>query len=265
MTHRMRDRICRHGLMGFAAVLVTLATSIRASAAVSQGPKYTNAAVAEERRYAQFFEAEQSFQEKLKVGRERYDQKQIDRAKVIKAMSAELQARQQTVAIHPAGASDDNTDQTVSRSPPSLAVLMLAVSFIGSGYYLKRLNLTSPAPPAGNKKSVFMHSRPVRARYRVTALKPVTIWANVEVSKMERNLVGARVRRTRDKAAWIELKAGERRDNLGLVFGIHADCVPHGRRVSLTEADSDIVPLGAWTKGELPKTFFEFFILEVSE
>ena len=265
MTHLICCRVFRHSLMGTFAILVTLAVAIRANAAVAEGPKSTNAAVAEERRFLQFNEAERSYQEKLRVGRERYDQKQIDRAKVIKAMSAELEARQRTVVIHPVGAPDDNPDQTISRSLPSPAAVLLAVSLMGVGYYLKRLNLISPEPPFRHKESGFVGSRPLRKRYRVTALKPVIIWANVEVLRMERNLLGARVRSTEDKSAWIELKAGEMRDKVGLVLGIHPDCVPHGRRVSLTDADSDIVPLGAWTDGDLPRNFFEFFILEVSE
>jgi len=129
---------------------------------------------------------------------------------------------------------------------------------------LKRLNLTLPAPRPRPKNPVLMGSRPFRTRYRVTALKPVTILANVEVSKTERTLVGAKVRRGRDQPAWIQLKGGEMRDQLGVVFGIHPDCVPQGKRVPLTGADEDIVPLGPWTDGELPKNFFEFFKLEVS-
>jgi hypothetical protein len=55
------------------------------------------------------------------------------------------------------------------------------------------------------------------------------------------------------------------RDKLGLVFGVHPDYVPQGKRISLAGTDGDIVPLGAWSDGELPKNFFEFFTLEVSE
>ena len=246
-------------------MLITLAMPMRAGAAISQGPICTNAVAAKQRRNSQFFQAEQSFQEQLKVGRERYNQKQIIRGKVIAAMSEELQARQQTVVIHHAGDPDENTEQPVLRSRPLQAVVVLALGFIGLGYYLKRLKPTSPAPRPRPKNSVLMGSRPFRTRYRVTALKPVTIWANVEVSKMERTLVGAKVHRTREEPAWIELKGGEMRDKLGLVFGVHPDYVPQGKRISLAGTDGDIVPLGAWSDGELPKNFFEFFTLEVSE
>jgi hypothetical protein len=138
MTRPIHHRILKHSLMGMAAVLVTLAVSIRASAAISEGPKYTNAVAAEEQRILQFYQAEQSYQEKLKVGRERYDQKQVNRAKIIAAMSAELRARQQTVVIQPVAASDGNTDEPVSGSRPWLAVEVLAIGLIGYGYYLNR-------------------------------------------------------------------------------------------------------------------------------
>jgi hypothetical protein len=264
MSRPTRQRIFRHSLTGVAALLMTLAMPMRASAAVSQGPICTNAIVAKERRNARFFEAEQSFQEQLKVGRERYNEKQINRAKVIAAMSEELQARQQTVVIHRAGDPDDNTDQPVLPSRSFQAVVALALGFIGLVYYLKRLKLTLPAPRPRPENSAVMGSRPLRRKYRVTALKPVTIWANVEVSKMERTPLGAKVRRTRDEPAWIQLKAGETQDKLGVVFGVHPDCVPHGRRVSMSVADPEIVSLGAWTDGELPMEFFDYFKLEVS-
>ncbi|MGA2175643.1 MAG: DUF4357 domain-containing protein [Verrucomicrobiota bacterium] len=135
----MRHRVFRHSLMGIAAILVTLAMAIRAGAAISNGPNNTNAVVAEQQRLLQFFRAEQSYQEQLRVGRERYNQKQIDRAKVIAAMSSELQARQQTVVLQPEAAPDGNTDEPAGRFRPSLAVAVLAVGFIGFGYYWNRL------------------------------------------------------------------------------------------------------------------------------
>ena len=265
MSRLICGRIFGHRLLGIAALPVTLALSFHAHAAVSEGTKSTNAAVAEERRLLQFHEAEQSYQEKLKVGRERYDQKQVDRAKVISAMSAELEARQRAVGIRPAGDSDDYADQTISRARPSLAAAVLALGLIGFGYFLTQLNRITREPLFRHRESVFAGSRPFRKRYKVTALKPVMIWAKLEVATTERNLVGATVRSTQDKAAWIKLKAGEKRDKVGLVLGIHPACVPHGRRVFLAESDSDIVPLGAWTDRDLPMNFFEYFILDVSE
>jgi hypothetical protein len=124
--------------MGIAAMLMTLAILIRARAAISEGPNYTNAAVAEQHRIAQFNQAEQSYQDKLKVGLARYNQKQIVRAKVIAAMSSELQARQQTIVIQPAATPYGTSDEPVGRSPPSLTVAALVVSIIGIGLYVNR-------------------------------------------------------------------------------------------------------------------------------
>ena len=138
MTRAMRQRVLTHGLTRVAALLVSLAMSNRANAAVAQGPHYTNSVAAEEQRILQFFEAEQSFQDKLKVGRERYEQKQLSRSNIIAAMSAELQARQQTVAMEPVAASKRNTDELVSGSQPWLAVLSLAIGIVALGCFRNR-------------------------------------------------------------------------------------------------------------------------------
>jgi hypothetical protein len=121
--------------MGRVALLVILGLTLRAHAAISEGPKYTNAVVAEQQRILQFYQAEQSFQEKLKVGRERYNLKQVNRGKVIAAMSAELQARQQTVGVQPVVVPDAKTNEPVPGSGPWLAVALLAIGVIGFKYY----------------------------------------------------------------------------------------------------------------------------------
>ena len=167
MTRLAHHRIFTDSLTGMAAMLVMLEISISASAAISNGPNYTNAVTAEEQRILQFHLAEQAFQQKLKVGRERYDQKQINRAKVIAAMSSELQARRQTVVMQPVAgaASSGDTDEPASWFQPWVAVAVLAVGFIGFAYYLNRRRLQDlfgqkqqvivvPAPQAvGNSKA----------------------------------------------------------------------------------------------------------------
>jgi hypothetical protein len=138
MTRPEHHSIFTRGSMGMVAVLLTLAMSNRAGAAVSEGAHYTNAVAANEQRIALFFEAEQCFQEKLKVGRERYDQKQIVRSNIIATMSAELQAREQTVVIGPASASDSKIDELAAGSQPWLAVASLAIGCGGFACYLNR-------------------------------------------------------------------------------------------------------------------------------
>ena len=59
-------------------------------------------------------------------------------------------------------------------------------------------------------------------------------------------------------------KAGENRDKLGRV----PVCIPiscrTGRRMYMDGIDPDVVPLGTWTDGELPK-FYDYFRMELSE
>jgi hypothetical protein len=265
MSRLLRAELFRQRWTPIGAILIVLAMALRAGAAISEGPKTTNAAAAEERRRLQFHDADVSLQDKVRVGRERYEQKQMERAKVIQAMSAQLEARQQTVVIQPAVVPDAKPDYKFSLPVPWPEAAMVAACFIGMGYYGVRLKWTSGSESSQDGKSAPWRARPARARYRITALKPVTICANVEVAKTERHLAGGRRSNTKERPAWIKLKAGEIRDKVGVVFGIHPECAPHGRRVYLSDANSDIVPLGTWNDGDLPKKFFEYFVLEISD
>ena len=147
----MKYRDDRHRLLGMAAILVTLSISIPVSAAISKGGNYTNAVAAEQQRLLLFDEAERSHQKQLQVGRDRYEQKQTNRARVIAAMASELQARQQVVVIHPAAAETRaDADQPLVPVQPSLALAVLAIALIGFGYYRNRQrarNVQRPAPP----------------------------------------------------------------------------------------------------------------------
>jgi len=145
--------------MGIAAMLMTLAILIRARAAISEGPNYTNAAVAEQHRIAQFNQAEQSYQDKLKVGLLRYNQKQIVRAKVVAAMSEELQIRQQTIVIQPAATPSGTSDEPVGQSSPSFTVAGLVVSILGIGLYANRKR----ARDASGQDQYPIHYPPPRA------------------------------------------------------------------------------------------------------
>jgi hypothetical protein len=124
--------------MWMAAILITLALSIPARAAISNGPLLTNAVASEQQRILQFYQAEQSFQEKLRVGRERYNQKQMVRANILAGMKSELQARQQTVVLQPAAAPDADTDQSAGWFRPSLVVALLSACLVAYGFYLFR-------------------------------------------------------------------------------------------------------------------------------
>jgi hypothetical protein len=134
MPHRIRT--CN--LVWLAALVITLTRAIPTHGAISSGPNLTNTTAAEQQRILLFHEAEQSYQEKLRVGRERYNQKQTNRAKVIAAMSSELQARQRTVMIQPMRPLDDAIEiPIVLRYSPFVAAL--AVGLVGFGARLNRL------------------------------------------------------------------------------------------------------------------------------
>jgi hypothetical protein len=140
MHHRILSRI----LPALTAFLITLAMAIPARAAISNGPKYTNSVDAEQQRIAQFYQAEQSFQQKLKVGRDRYNQKQINRAKIIQAMSSELQARQLTVGSPAVPVHDKITVEPASEFRPSLVVAALAIGLIGLVWHRNRQSAQKP-------------------------------------------------------------------------------------------------------------------------
>ena len=265
MSRLLGTELFRQRWAQIAAVLIALAPPLRAGAAIAEGPKTTNTAAADEQRRLQFHDAEVSLQDKLRVGRERYEQKQIDRAKVIQGMSAQLEARQQTVVIQPAAVPDITPDQKLSLPLPWPEAAMVAACFVGMGYYAVRLKRTLARTSSHDGKSGSLRSRPIRARYRITALKPVTIWASLEGATPGRKSFRGRKGQPREKPAWIKLKAGEIRDKVAVVIGIHPECAPLGRRVYLSDADSDIVPIGVWNDRELPKKFFEYFVLEISE
>lgn len=247
-----------HPLIRRAAVaIVALFATFPAAGAISHGPTLTNATAELQHRNTQFYDAEQSYEQKLQVGRERYAQKQAVRAKAIAAMQEEFRAREATVILHPVAEPPVNrTEQLLERSR-TLPKALTIVSLLGFLYYQKRLKSkfkpSSVEIPYKPKRSGFLGLRPFRQKYRVTALKPVIILANMPGSK------------AKDKPAWIELKAGERRDSLGRVHGVHPDFIPRGRRIYMEGIDPDVVPLGAWNDTELPKNFYEHFRLELSE
>jgi hypothetical protein len=122
------------------AILLLLAVPLRTIAGVAVGSIPTNAAEAEQRRLILFNDAELSLQRKLEVGKERYKQRQVDRAKAIEAMSAELTARQKVVVFQPAAASYVNKEDADTSSWLLLGVAALGVGFLSLRYYRSRQN-----------------------------------------------------------------------------------------------------------------------------
>jgi len=98
--------------------------------------------------------------------------------------------------------------------------------------------------------------------YKVTALKTVTIRAYVR-GKTAVRIGGQIAMKPSERDEWIQLKAGEVRDGLGLVIGVHPSSLPdhvpthiHGIATVLSEG---------WSPDDLPKEFNGLYRLEVSE
>ena len=112
-------------------LLLALLLPLRGLAAISQGPEPQNAVEAQQRQKLLFDQAILSNQEKLRVGRERYEQRLAERASLMQAMTAQLQARQQIVTIQPAAAAQPLAIFDPSQwLKPALTVSLLLVVFI---------------------------------------------------------------------------------------------------------------------------------------
>jgi hypothetical protein len=181
------------------------------------------------------------------------------RARPGRSFIADGQPGQQPAVVQPV----ENEQDTTAPSRLPLLVITVAILGMGSGvYWTKRIRRESPRPVCGEGTSCLP---PERRRYKVTALRPVTIWANIESSKGEGAPGEAEEVMYEDRPAWIELQSGETLDKLAGVHGVHPACMPHEKRVYLPDTDEDFVPLSTWCEAELPKNFFGLFTLEVSK
>lgn len=117
-----------------AILLLALVFSLRVEAAISEGPKPQNAVEEQQRRKLLFDQAILSNQEKLRVGQERGEQRQAYRAKMLEVMTAQLQARQQTVNIQPTTATPSLVIEPGQWLKPILTALLLLVVFICARY-----------------------------------------------------------------------------------------------------------------------------------
>ena len=96
--------------------------------------------------------------------------------------------------------------------------------------------------------------------YKVTALRDVTIRAKVGAKEPRR--VGVQVVMVpSEREEWITLAAGEAREHLGLVLGVHPSSAPD--MTPIHAAGVGIVMPGGWGNEELPKEFFGLYRLEI--
>jgi hypothetical protein len=121
-------------------ILPLLVLSFSARALISVDPKPTNAAAVEQQRFLQFYDAEQSFQKKLNVGRERYNQKQVNRDRIIAGMSSQLQARQATIVNE----TEPKPDTGPMGMTPWLVAAAIALGFAGFIRYSRQLTQETP-------------------------------------------------------------------------------------------------------------------------
>ena len=141
MIHPTLHSTVRFSRISVAAILLLLAVPLRTMAGVAVGPILTNAAEAEQHRIMLSNEAQRSMQRKLEVGKERYEQRQAQRASAIKAMSVELEKRRAMIVIQPAAAPiDKGYADTSSWSWLLLGVAALGAGFMGLRHYQKRQN-----------------------------------------------------------------------------------------------------------------------------
>jgi len=98
-------------------------------------------------------------------------------------------------------------------------------------------------------------------KYKVTAFKNVSIWACVRGEVPTR--LGSQIfMRPSERQEWVSLRAGEIRDDLGLVIGVHPNCIPSERPVSANGVSMVMID---WKEEALPKEFFGLFRLEIQE
>lgn len=97
-------------------------------------------------------------------------------------------------------------------------------------------------------------------KYKVTALNDVTVLAYVRSEIIEH--VGAAIgRRPAKRKEWVSLRAGEVREGLGMIVGVHPRSCPG---TVPTHIDGlPIVMSPPWSNAGLPKEFFGLFRLEV--
>ena len=94
--------------------------------------------------------------------------------------------------------------------------------------------------------------------FKVTALKDVKCWARVPTQSVE--VIGSAVGVRKDTdPQWITLDAGERRERVGFVVGIHPDYLP--RESAITVSGVRMVLLPSYS-GDLPREFFGLLRIE---
>jgi len=97
-------------------------------------------------------------------------------------------------------------------------------------------------------------------KYRITALKDVTVRAFVHTQKIE-EISGHMVAHPSSEEKWICLRKGEVQEGLGLVIGVHPRWCPDKKPLNIEGVSMVIAE--SWSNDDLPKEFFGLYRLEV--
>jgi len=99
-------------------------------------------------------------------------------------------------------------------------------------------------------------------KYKVTALRDVTVRAFVPTQTPVR--IGTQtVMKPSEQEEWISLRAGEVRDGVGLVLGVHPASLPN--EIATHVQGVPMILTAGWSNADLPKEFFGLYRLECQE
>ncbi len=152
--HVLRS-IARVSLSGLSVIAMMLALAFPAKG-VNLPPMPANrndTNAMEQYRMKVFYEAQKSGEEKLRVGKQRYELMLSNRVKVQTAMAAELADREKQVVLQPEPTAESNAVNQESNTWVVTAVgaALIGLGFLGFRYYLSRLDLRDTASQKRSK------------------------------------------------------------------------------------------------------------------
>jgi hypothetical protein len=122
--------------LGVVLVLLSMSTPVLAGVDLGPVPKDKNEA--EDRRIMQAYEAQKSYEEKLRVGKERTLKRETNRVRMVAAMTSELVEREKTVSIPMETTTRGASQSADTWSGTALGVLAVGIGFLAFRFYLKR-------------------------------------------------------------------------------------------------------------------------------
>jgi hypothetical protein len=100
-------------------------------------------------------------------------------------------------------------------------------------------------------------------RYKVTALQDVMLRAYVPTQKLTTH-GNERIVVPSEKEEWVSLRAGECRENLGMILGVHPDYLPSETPLHV-QGSPPMICAPSTADSDLPKEFFGLYRLELQE